>query len=122
MTSEYVQTRKQFNRAVGSFQAVQHKVSDMYLKSEALRAITHFATWTADNDASQLSLASMAALNCACSYAPLVVENALQVHGGIGFTWEYDLHLYLRRIRTLQSIWQPAQAEQDLMLYFASKA
>jgi len=103
MTVEYVKTRKQFELPVGTFQAVQHRLADMHLKTEALKALCNFAAWSADNSPDQFTLASHAAIGFAQSHVAWIVESALQLHGGIGFTFEYDLHLYLRRAKTIES-------------------
>lgn len=111
MTKEHVKTRKQFDVPVGSFQAVQHKLADMYLKSEAMRSLAEFAAWSAVYSPEQFGLAAQSAIFFACENAPWIAENALQLHGGIAFTWEYDLHLYLRRIRCLQALFEPTFSE-----------
>jgi alkylation response protein AidB-like acyl-CoA dehydrogenase len=105
MTAEYVKTRKQFDLPVGAFQAVQHRLADMLLQTEAISALSYFATWSADNDPKQQSLAAKAAISYACEHGPEVIEGAIQLHGGIGFTWEFDLHLYLRRVRTISALY-----------------
>jgi len=116
MTTEYVKTRKQFGQAIGSFQAVQQKLSEIYLKSEAMRSLALFAAWSADNSAEQASLASQAALDFAVRWSSWIVENAVQLHGGIGFTWEHDLHLYLRRARTLEVLNAPSDGSADRLI------
>lgn len=97
MTVEYVKTRKQFGKAIGSFQAVQHRLADMCLLSEQASSLGRFAVWCMDNDLKQFPQAALAAKGFASEFIPQVVEMAIQAHGGIGFTYEYDLHLYLRR-------------------------
>ena len=97
MTTEYVKTRKQFGRAVGSFQAVQHKLADMLMQAEQSRSLCRYAFQSLDADRSNFGQAAHAAKGFAGEYVPLICEQAIQVHGGIGFTYEYDLHLYLRR-------------------------
>ncbi len=116
MTVEYVSTRKQFDVPIGGFQAVQQKLADMHAESEALGAVSHFAAWTADFSPEQLELASHAALMKAVSVVPKIIETSIQLHGGIGFTWEHDLHLYLRRARTLCALWAPSEEDYDLLL------
>jgi acyl-CoA dehydrogenase len=97
MTAEYVRTRQQFGRPVGSFQAVQHKMADMYLWSEQARSLSRFAAWASDADRAQFAVALFAAKGFAGEYVPQLCEQAIQLHGGIGFTADFDLHLYLRR-------------------------
>lgn len=103
MTVEYAKTRQQFGVAIGSFQAIQQKVADCYARSEALLSLARFASWSASHSPNQRHLTSRAAILEASQVGPLVCEVAIQAHGGIGFTWEYDLHLYLRRAKTIQS-------------------
>lgn len=100
MAADYAKTRFQFGRAIGSFQAVKHMCADMLLDSEsALSAARHVAAaFDADDPGRLLDLA---AAQSYCSEAFVsVAANTIQVHGGIGFTWEHPAHLYLRRART----------------------
>lgn len=116
MTVEYVKTRKQFDVPVGSFQAVQHRTAEMHLKSEAIRALAGFASWAAQESRDQLALSAVSALSYACENGPWILESAIQLHGGIAFTWEYDLHLYLRRVKSIEALHTPGQPELDKML------
>lgn len=120
MTSSYVKTRKQYGVPIGGFQAVQHKLADMQLQAEAMRALSNFAAWSADNSPEQFSLASLSALLYAVEQAPLCLEAAVQLHGGIGFTYEFDLHLYLRRAKALSMIFYPSQAMHQQVLQYAA--
>jgi hypothetical protein len=103
MSVEYVKTRTQFGTPIGSFQAIQHKLADCYAKSESLASLSSFAAWAAVHSPDQQHLTARAAILEAAQTAPWVCETAIQAHGGIGFTWEYDLHLYLRRAKAIQS-------------------
>jgi len=116
MTTDYVKTRRQFDVPVGGFQAVQHRLAELHLQSEALKALVRFAAWSADLSPEQLPLAAPAALLQACAEAPGIVEGAIQLHGGIGFTWEYDLHFFLRRARTLEALHRPAGSDQAALV------
>ncbi|SBS75601.1 Acyl-CoA dehydrogenase domain-containing protein [uncultured Mycobacterium sp.] len=100
MAADYAKTRFQFGRAIGSFQAVKHMCADMLLDSEsALSAARHVAAaFDADDPGRLLDLAA-AQSYCSEAYVS-VAANTIQVHGGIGFTWEHPAHLYLRRART----------------------
>lgn len=104
MTAEYVKTRKQFGKPLAAFQAVQHKLSDMLMWSEQISSLGRFAAWAADNDPSQYVRSASAAFGYAAEYAPRLIETSIQMHGGIGFTWEYPLHLYLRRAKCLSAL------------------
>jgi alkylation response protein AidB-like acyl-CoA dehydrogenase len=103
MTAEYVRTREQYGVPIGSFQAVQHKLADAYALSESLEALSRFAAWSVSSSPSQRPLTSRAAIGRACDVGVKVCEACIQAHGGIGFTWEYDLHLFLRRAKVTQA-------------------
>lgn len=104
MTVEYVKTRKQFGVPIGSFQAVQHRLAEAHLHCEALNALANFAVWSAEHSPDQVALASRSAIKYACEQGPQAIEAAIQLHGGIGFTWEYDLHLFLRRAKSIEAV------------------
>lgn len=94
---EHARTRQQFGRPIGAYQAVSHRCADMLLDVESARSAVLFAAWTADNEAATLPFASSVAKVAAAQGAWRVTTSSLQVHGGIGFTWEHDCHLLLRR-------------------------
>jgi alkylation response protein AidB-like acyl-CoA dehydrogenase len=97
MAVEYAKQRVQFDRPIGSFQAIKHRCADMLVDVEGMRSAAYWAAWcigAADADASVA--ASTAKIWCSDA-SRRVMGSALQVHGGIGFTWEHDLHLFLKR-------------------------
>jgi alkylation response protein AidB-like acyl-CoA dehydrogenase len=97
LTLEHVKKRKQFGRTIGSFQAVQHKLVDMYLQQQETMSLAHFAAWCADLDQTQFETAAVAARAYASEVVPQICETAIQLQGGVGFSYESELHLYLRR-------------------------
>jgi alkylation response protein AidB-like acyl-CoA dehydrogenase len=99
MAVEYAKDRKQFGRPIGSYQAVSHACAQMLLETEGARSSTYYAGWAADNEPETASLAGSVAKAYASDAAWRVTASSLQVHGGIGFTWEHDLHLWLKRAR-----------------------
>jgi alkylation response protein AidB-like acyl-CoA dehydrogenase len=102
MTVDYAKTRVQFGRPIGSFQAIQHKLANMLLWLEGSRAVAHYgALAVQEGFADALEAVSTAKSHVGDAVAALCGE-ALQIHGGIGFTWEHDLHLYLRRAKSNQ--------------------
>lgn len=101
LTLEYAKTREQFGKKIGSFQALQHKLADMYLISEQVDSLLRIAAWSLQQEDSQFDAALLAAKGFASEKIPELCEQSIQIHGGIGFTFEYDLHLYLRRAQTL---------------------
>jgi len=117
MTIEHVKTRKQFDAPIGSFQAVQQKLADAYTKLSAMRAITQFAAWAVEADPTQVGLAGRSALLYSIKCGPEIIESCIQLHGGIGFTWEYDLHLYLRRVQMLSSIFGATESAVLPLVY-----
>ena len=99
MAVDYAKEREQFDRPIGSYQAVSHRCAEMFLNTEEARSLTYYAAWTADAEPDSLPLAASMAKARASEAAWRVSASALQVHGGIGFTWEHDLHFLLKRAR-----------------------
>ena len=97
MTVAYVKERKQFGVPVGSYQAVSHRCAQMLLDTEKARSTTAFAAWTADADPEQLAEAAAMAKAAASDAGREVTASAIQAHGGIGFTWEADVHWLYKR-------------------------
>jgi alkylation response protein AidB-like acyl-CoA dehydrogenase len=97
MTVAYVKERKQFDTPVGAYQAVSHKCAQMLKDTEGARSATYFAAWAADADAERLSEAASLAKAAASDGARDVTASAIQAHGGIGFTWEADVHWLYKR-------------------------
>jgi alkylation response protein AidB-like acyl-CoA dehydrogenase len=99
MAVDYAQERQQFGRPIGAYQAVSHRCAQMLLETEGARSATYYAAWTADAEPESLPLAASMAKAYASDAGWRVADDSLQVHGGIGFTWEHDLHLWLKRAR-----------------------
>lgn len=97
MTVAYVKERRQFGVPVGSFQAVSHRCAQMLLDTEQARSLTAFAAWTADADPERLGEAAAMAKAAASEAGVSVTASAIQAHGGIGFTWEADVHWLYKR-------------------------
>ena len=97
MSLEFVKERKQFGVAVGSFQAVSHRCAQMLLSTESTRSTAYFAAWAADADPERLPEAAALAAACAADAGREVTASAIQAHGGIGFTWEADVHWLYKR-------------------------
>jgi alkylation response protein AidB-like acyl-CoA dehydrogenase len=97
MTLEYVKERKQFGVPVGSFQAVSHRCAQMLLHTESARSTAYYAAWAADAEPSRLGEAAALAAAAAATGAREVAASAIQAHGGIGFTWEADVHWLYKR-------------------------
>ena len=99
MTVEYAKTRKQFGKTIGSFQAVQHQCADMYLETESSRSAAYYAAWALEENVPDASAAVSIAKIYASDASRTVGNRGIQIHGGMGFTWENDLHLYYRRAK-----------------------
>jgi alkylation response protein AidB-like acyl-CoA dehydrogenase len=97
MTVEYVKERKQFGVPVGSFQAVSHRCAQMLLHTESARSTAYYAAWAADAEPARLGEAAALAAAAAATGAREVAASAIQAHGGIGFTWEADVHWLYKR-------------------------
>ena len=97
MTVQYAKDRVQFGRPIGSFQAVKHRCADMLVDVEGMRSATYYGAWAVGAGDEGASEAASAAKVWCSDAARRVMASGLQVHGGIGFTWEHDLHLFLKR-------------------------
>ncbi|MGH2754103.1 MAG: acyl-CoA dehydrogenase family protein [Actinomycetota bacterium] len=99
----YVSERKQFEKPIGSYQAVSHQVADSYVGVELARSLAYWAAWCVAESDEQAPQAVVAAKSLATEVAVSVCERSIQVHGGIGFTWEHILHRYYKRAEWLES-------------------
>ncbi|MBV8162161.1 MAG: acyl-CoA/acyl-ACP dehydrogenase [Acidimicrobiia bacterium] len=97
MTTEYAKERVQFGKPIGSFQAVKHRCADMLVDVEGMRSTTYWAAWCLGAGDDEASTAASVAKTWCSDAARRVMASGLQVHGGIGFTWEHDLHFFLKR-------------------------
>jgi alkylation response protein AidB-like acyl-CoA dehydrogenase len=114
MAVEYAGSRRQFDRPIGSFQAVKHACAEMLIEIDATRAAVMYAAMSAD-DRDELAIAGpLAKAQAADTYA-LCAGSAIQVHGGIAFTWEHDLHLYFRRAKTTQALFGSSTHHRRLL-------
>ncbi len=97
---DYAKNRVQFGRPIGSFQAIKHKCADMLLDVESAKSAAYYAAWAAQEDNEELPIAaSLAKSFCSEAYFHCAAEN-IQIHGGIGFTWEHHAHLYFKRAKS----------------------
>jgi alkylation response protein AidB-like acyl-CoA dehydrogenase len=110
MAVEYAKVRVQFGRAIGSFQAIKHKCADMLVEVEAAKSAAYYAGWAvATDDDERHIVAPLAKSYCSEAFFHCAAEN-IQIHGGIGFTWEHDAHLYFKRAKTDELLFgTPAQ-------------
>jgi alkylation response protein AidB-like acyl-CoA dehydrogenase len=113
MTVDYAKVREQFGRPIGSFQVVKHKAADMLMALKGVRAATYYAAMALDAGLPDASMAASVAKAFASEQVPALAGHALQTHGGIGFTWEHDLHLYLRRAKVDEVLYGDAGFHHD---------
>jgi alkylation response protein AidB-like acyl-CoA dehydrogenase len=115
MSVDYAKLRVQFGRPIGSFQAIKHKCADMLLEVESARSAAYYAAWTAADASPELAVvAPLAKAYCSEAFANAAAET-IQIHGGIGFTWEHDAHLYYRRAKSSeQFLGSPAEHRDEL--------
>jgi alkylation response protein AidB-like acyl-CoA dehydrogenase len=104
-TVQYAKDRVQFGRAIGSFQAIKHRLADLLIELEAARAAAWFAALAIADDREDRDEAVATAGSTVRDMASFAAGEALQIHGGVGFTWEYDVHLYLRRAKADQYLY-----------------
>ena len=101
MAKSYAMERYAFGRVIASYQAIKHKLADMYVKTELARSNAYYGAWALNSDAAELPEAAAAARLSATDAYDFAAKENLQTHGGMGFTWEVDCHLHLRRARQL---------------------
>jgi alkylation response protein AidB-like acyl-CoA dehydrogenase len=113
MAVDYGKTRQQFGRAIGSFQAIKHKLADVFVRVESARSAAYYAAWVAARKPEELPVAAaMASAYCSEAFFAAASES-IQVHGGIGFTWEHDAHLFFKRARAAESIFGTPAAMRE---------
>jgi alkylation response protein AidB-like acyl-CoA dehydrogenase len=113
MAVEYARDRKQFGRPIGAYQAVSHRCAQMLLETEGARSATYYGAWTADAQPEELELAASMAKAYSSDAGWRVCSSSLQVHGGIGFTWEHDLHFFLKRAKVDALLWGSASEHRE---------
>jgi len=115
-TVQYAKDRVQFGRPIGSFQAIKHRLADMMVQVEAARSASWYAACVADEQDAELAQAAAIAKSYCCDAFYDCAANAIQLHGGIGFTWEHDVHLYFKRARaTATLLGSPAWQREQLV-------
>jgi alkylation response protein AidB-like acyl-CoA dehydrogenase len=115
MAVEYAKVRVQFGRPIGSFQAIKHKCADMLLEVESAKSAAYYAGWAAAEDNDELPVvASLAKSYCSEAYFHSAAEN-IQIHGGIGFTWEHPAHLYFKRAKSSELLFGDPTYHRELL-------
>ena len=115
MSVDYAKLRVQFGRPIGSFQAIKHKCADMLLEVESAKSAAYYAAWAiADNTDEVPVVTALAKAYCSDAFASAATET-IQIHGGIGFTWEHDAHLYYRRAKSTEQFLGSPAAHRDAL-------
>ncbi|HET9733560.1 MAG TPA: acyl-CoA dehydrogenase family protein [Acidimicrobiales bacterium] len=115
MSVQYAKDRIQFGRPIGSFQAIKHKCADMLLEVESAKSAAYYAGWAAADDSDELPVvSSLAKAYCSEAYFHAAAEN-IQIHGGIGFTWEHDAHLYFKRAKSSELLFGDPTYHRELL-------
>jgi len=115
MSVQYAKDRVQFGRPIGSFQAIKHKCADMLLEVESAKSAAYYAGWCASELNDELpSVASLAKAYCSDAYFHAAAEN-IQIHGGIGFTWEHPAHLYFKRAKSSELLFGDPTYHRELL-------
>lgn len=115
MAVQYAKDRVQFGRPIGSFQAIKHKCADMLLEVESAKSAAYYAAWCAAEDNDELpAMASLAKSYCSEAYFHATAEN-IQIHGGIGFTWEHPAHLYFKRAKSSELLFGDPTYHRELL-------
>jgi alkylation response protein AidB-like acyl-CoA dehydrogenase len=115
MAVQYAKDRVQFGRPIGSFQAIKHKCADMLLEVESAKSAAYYAGWCASELNDELpSVASLAKAYCSEAYFHSAAEN-IQIHGGIGFTWEHPAHLYFKRAKSSELLFGDPTYHRELL-------
>jgi alkylation response protein AidB-like acyl-CoA dehydrogenase len=116
MATDYARTRHAFGRAIGSFQAIKHKLADIYIGNELARSNAYYGAWALSTNARELPLSAAAARISATQAFDFAANESVQVHGGIGFTWEADCHLFQKRARELALALGPQRVWKDRLV------
>ena len=115
MAVQYAKDRVQFGRPIGSFQAIKHKCADMLLEVESAKSAAYYAAWCASEMNDELpSVASLSKAYCSEAYFHCAAEN-IQIHGGIGFTWEHPAHLYFKRAKSSELMFGDPAYHRELL-------
>lgn len=118
MTLEYVKERKQFGTEIGRFQAVKHMLADMYLMCESAKTAVEYGSWAIETNGEDHEIVGAIAKAYTSDIALQVVQQSIQLHGAIGFTWEHDLHFYLKRAFRLSKMYSTEYEEKDEIMKF----
>jgi alkylation response protein AidB-like acyl-CoA dehydrogenase len=115
MAVDYAKTREQFGRPIGSFQAIQHKCANMMVDVESARSAVYYAGWAVSKEVAEAPLAAALAKAAASDAYRRTTAEGIQAHGGIGFTWEHDMHLYFKRAKSSEFTFGDATFNREVV-------
>ncbi len=121
MSVDYAKGRFAFGRPIGSFQAIKHKLADMYIKNELARANCYYGAWALSSGAKELPIAAAGSRISATQAYHFASKENIQTHGGIGFTWEHDCHLFYRRSKLLSLVLGSLHSWKDRLITHLEK-
>ncbi len=104
ITREYCVSRYAFGRPIASFQALKHRLADLYVEIELARSNAYYGAWALSNESKELATAACGARAAATDAFELASKEMIQLHGGVGYTWEFDCHLFYRRAKLLGGV------------------
>jgi alkylation response protein AidB-like acyl-CoA dehydrogenase len=113
---DYLKERQAFGRTIGSFQALQHRAADMWIQMESSRSAVYRAAWALEEELDEAPFLIAAAKAYSGDAAGFVCGETIQLFGGVGFTWEYDPHIYFKRVKTLQQLYGSTRNQLELAL------
>jgi len=113
LTLGHAKSRRQFDQPIGAFQAIQHKCADMFVQVEKARAVAYFAMMAVAEDDPRRSLAASMAKSAASDCQRIVCTEGIQIHGGMGYTWESDVQLFVKRAKTLEALFGTGRAHRQ---------
>ena len=116
ITREYCLSRYAFGRPIASFQAIKHRLADLYVEIELARSNAYYGAWALSTDSPELGLAACGARASASDAFDLAAQEMIQLHGGVGYTWEFDCHLFYRRAKYLGALLGSAQQWREQLI------
>jgi alkylation response protein AidB-like acyl-CoA dehydrogenase len=122
MTTAYLKEREQFGRPIGSFQALQHRMADLVVAVESAASTAYYAAWVVAESPEELPVVAPLALAVCGDAAYRVAAETIQLHGGIGFTWEHGAHLYFKRATTIRLVLGDTHEQRRLVAQRAGLA
>ena len=116
LTLDFIKERKAFGRSIGSFQVLQHRAADMWIRTESSRSAVYRAAWALENKQNEAPLLVASAKAYCGDSARFVCGETIQLFGGVGYTWEYDPHIYFKRVKTLEQLYGSTRNQLEAAL------